>query len=143
MAPRKPNSEIGGDVIRATIGDNANQVAVGKNIVQKQSGQGADITEADLDEVRKLFSAFKEQVVKNAPPDRREAALERVDELESELINKKPTSTTFGYVRNWIIKYAPGILGGLTSIVVHPIVGKIVEAAGEMAAGEFRKRFGS
>ncbi len=142
MASRKQNSKIGGDVIRATIGDNANQVAVGKNIVQKQAGQGIDITEADLDEVRKLFSDFKAQVVKNAPPDKRAAALERVDELESELIDKKPTLSTFEYVRNWFIKYAPGIVGGLTSIVVNPIIGKIVEAAGELAAGEFRKRLG-
>lgn len=137
---RKSNSR--GDIIRATIGDHANQVAVGKHIVQKQISQVGEITEADLDVVRKLFSDFKEQVAKKAPPEKRAAALEHADELEKELIHKKPTSTTFGYVRNWFVQYAPAVLGGLTSIFVHPIVGKIVEAAGEMAATEFKTRFG-
>jgi hypothetical protein len=131
-----------GDVIRATIGDNAHQVAVGKDIVQQQINQSGPVTEADLDQVKKLFADFKKQVAKEAPPDKREAALEHADELEKELTSKKPTATTFGYVRNWFFKYAPAVLGGLTSIVVHPIVGKIVEAAGEMAAKEFQSRFG-
>jgi hypothetical protein len=46
------------------------------------------------------------------------------------------------YVKRWFVKNLPGLAGAVTSIVVHPIVGKLVEAAGDALAAEFRRRFG-
>lgn len=143
MAKETDRPNTGGDFIQANIGDNANQVAVGKNIVQKQlAGEAGEVTEADLDEIRKLFADFKQQVEQEAPPDKKAAALERAGELQDELTSKKPSLSTVEYVRNWFVKNAPGLLGGLTSLVVNPLVGKVVQAAGEMAADEFKRRFG-
>jgi hypothetical protein len=46
------------------------------------------------------------------------------------------------YVKGWFAKHLPGLAGAVTGVIVHPIVGKLVEAAGETLAAEFKRRFG-
>ena len=46
------------------------------------------------------------------------------------------------YVRNWFVKNLHGLAGVVTSVIVHPIVGKLVEASGDALVGEFCRRFG-
>jgi hypothetical protein len=46
------------------------------------------------------------------------------------------------YVKNWFRKNVPALAGMVTSVVVHPIVGKLVEAGGDMLVKDFNKRFG-
>ena len=143
MATKKrPGPKTGGDVISATIGDNASQVAVGKDIHQQQVNAGGKVTEADLKQIEELFAAFKQQIEQQAPPDKKAAALERVDELHQEIASKKPDLTTFDYVKSWFGKNLPGLLGGITSLIVNPIVGKVVEAASGLAADALKRRFG-
>jgi hypothetical protein len=45
------------------------------------------------------------------------------------------------YVKNWFGKHLPGLAGTVVGVLVHPVVGKLVEAAGDAAADEFKKRF--
>lgn len=143
MARKKPvQPTAGGDIINATIGDHASQVAVGKNIRQLQKSGAGEITEADLEELRGLFDELKKQVAAQAPPDKKDAALERVDELQQEVTSQKPQPSTFEYVKNWFGKNIPGLLGSVTSLVVHPLVGKVVEAASSVAADAIRRQFG-
>ncbi len=54
----------------------------------------------------------------------------------------KPDLTTMEYVKNWFEKHLPQMAGAIISVLVNPIVGKVVEAAGELAAGELKRRFG-
>ena len=133
-----------GDEIRATIhGDVSGQVAVGKRITQEQRiGPRAEVTEADLAALRQMLADLRAQVAAQAPPDKRDAALERVDELEEALTAEEPDLTTMEYVKKWFGKHLPQLAGAVTSLVVHPIVGKLVEAAGDALAAEFRRRFG-
>jgi len=142
--PRKKSSQpnAGGDIITGTIGDNASQVAVGKNIRQQQNSSSIEVTEADLKQVSDLFAAFKQQIEQQAPPDKKAAALERVDELQQEIASKKPDLTTFDYVKGWFGKNLPSLLGGVTSLIINPIVGKVVEAASGLAAEAIKRRFG-
>lgn len=77
-----------------------------------------------------------------APPEKKEAALERVQELEEAVTAEKPDLTTMEYVKQWFVKNLPGLAGAVTGVVVNPIVGKLVEAAGDALAAEFRRRFG-
>ncbi len=143
MARKKAHpSQAGGDIIQATIGDNASQVAVGKNIHQQQNSSNTQVTEADLQQLRALFDDFKQQIEQQAPPDKKAAALERVEELHQEITSKKPELSTFDYVKNWFSKNLPGLLGGVTSLIVNPLVGKVVEAASGVAADAIRRRFG-
>ncbi len=135
-----------GDVISATIsGDISGQVAVGKDITQTQvvGETGPAVTEEELAQLRQMLADLKAQVAAQAPPDKKEAALERVEELQEAVTAEKPDLTTMEYVRNWFVKHLPGLAGAVTSVVVHPIVGKLVEAAGDALAAEFRRRFGS
>jgi len=144
MPRKKANPpQAGGDIIQATIGDNASQVAVGKNIHQQQNSSNTQVTQADLQQLRALFDEFKQQVEQQAPPDKKAAAMERVEELHQEITSQKPELSTFEYVKNWFGKNLPGLLGGVTSLIVNPLVGKVVEAASGVAADAIRRRFGS
>jgi hypothetical protein len=135
-----------GDSITANIsGPISGQVAVGKDITQTQRvGTAAGFTEAEEAEFRNLFAKLKEQVAAEAPPDKKAQALEQVDELHQALSAEKPDRTTLTKmerVKNWFVKYVPKMVGTVTSVFIHPLVGKLVEAGGEVLAGEVRHHF--
>ena len=137
--------ERSGDVIRAAIsGDVSGQVAVGKGITQTQTIGAArpQVTETELAELRQALADLKAKVATEAPPEKKDAALERVEELEEAIIAEELDLSTMEYVKRWFVKTLPGLAGAVTSVVVHPIVGKLVEAAGDALAAEFRRRFG-
>ena len=134
-----------GDVISASIsGDVSGQVAVGKEITQTRTEGAAApaVTAAELAELKKLLSDLQAKVAAEAPPEKKDAAVERVEELKEAVTAEKPDLTTIEYVKRWFEKNLPALAGSVTSIVVHPIVGKLVEVAGETLAAEFRRRFG-
>lgn len=131
--------------ISATVsGPVSGQVAVGKEISQSQTvgGPRPEVTKAELAELRQLFADLRDRIQAEAPAGQQAAALERVDELESAVNADKPDLTTMEYVKAWFVRNLPTLAGVVTAIVIHPIVGKVVEAAGELAATEFRRRFG-
>lgn len=137
--------ERSGDVIRATIsGDISGQVAVGKGITQTQTIGVArpQVTETELAELRQALADLKAKVAAEALPDKKIAALERVEELEEAITAEEPDLSTMEYIKRWFVKNLPDLAGAVTSVVVHPIVGKLAEAAGEAVAAEFRRRFG-
>lgn len=137
----QPNA--GGDIIQAQIGDNVQQVAIGKNITQRQQlGASIEITEGDREQIRQLFAELRKLVEQSAPTDKKSSALERVGELEDELKEGKPKVSTFEHIKSWFGRNLPALAGAVTSVLVSPIVGKIVEAGGEMAAEEFKRRMG-
>jgi hypothetical protein len=128
-----------------TAQDISGQVVVGnQNTLSQQIGPSPEsiVTPAELEDLRQQFQQLKQQIQAEASPDKQAAALERVEELEAAITAEKPDLTTIQYVKNWFGKHLPKLTGTLTSIVVNPIVGKLVEAAGEMAAVDFRDRFG-
>lgn len=120
------------------------QVAIGNNNVQTQtiSKENITITEDELETLNKMFQEVKEQVAQKAPADMQEKALEKVTELEEAVKTEKPDITTMEYVKNWFEKHLPQLAGAVTSLVVNPIVGKLVEVAGDTIANEFKRRFG-
>ena len=63
-------------------------------------------------------------------------------ELEEAVTAKKPDLTTMEYVKRWFARNLPELAGAVTGVIIHPIVGKLVEAAGDGLAAEFRRRFG-
>jgi hypothetical protein len=139
-----------GDSTRVTIGGSVQeggQVAVGHDISQRyvrsHGGAPSAVTEADLAELRRAVEAVKARIVAEVPPEQRAAAVERVDELEEAVVADEPDLTTLQYIRKWFLKNLPKLAGGVTGLIVHPVVGKIVEAAGDLAAAQFRELFGS
>ena len=134
-----------GDSISATIGDvsDRSQVAVGHHIKQTQThGAPPVVTEEEMGQLRQMFDELKTKIAQEVPPAEQEKALERVDELQEAVTAKEPDLTTMGYVRNWFVKNLPAVAGSVVSLVVHPIVGKLVEVGGDALTSTFRKRFG-
>jgi hypothetical protein len=136
------NSEPNQSISATISGDVSGQVAVGNNIHQSRSEIHQTVTSGEMQELQIMLAKLKSQVEAEAPADKRAAALERVDELDQAITEKKPDLSTMEYVRNWFGKHIPGLAGAVVSVVVHPIVGKLVEAAGDLLAVDFRKRFG-
>ena len=135
-----------GDKISANIsGDISGQVAVGSGITQKQfiDKSKKEVTEDDRAQLKELFSILREAIKNQSPTEKKDSAVERIDELEQTIASEKPDITTMEYIKNWFSKNLPALAGSVTSVLVHPVVGKIVESAGEAVSAEFRKRFGN
>lgn len=129
-----------GQSIRATFGGaiTNGQLAVGNANVQTQTVTPAPATDAELAELRAMFEALKARVAADAPPERREAAFERVEELERATFAEQPDLTTIQYVGKWFADNLPRLAGAVAGVVVHPIVGKLVGAAGDAIVAELR-----
>ena len=136
-----------GDAYTSTItGNVSGQVAVGHGNTQSQTVTGArpEPTAADLAALQQALDALKARIAAEAPPAQQAAALERVGELEQAITTAEPTGKTLTrleYVRDWFADNLPKLAGAVTGIVTHPVVGKLVESAGEGLVAEFR-RFG-
>lgn len=107
-------------------------------------GDGNVITIAQNERkvLQRQFSAIKKNIKKSAPPDKQDEALRKVAELQGNVLSDKPDPSSMARIRDWFVKHLPGIAGAVTGTIVNPIVGKLVEAAGDAVAGEFKRRFG-
>jgi hypothetical protein len=104
----------------------------------------AELTDADRAEIQRLLGELRARVAAEAPPEKQAAALERVSELEAAVTSEKPDRravTRMEYARDWFLDNLPALAGSVTSIVVSPIVGKLVAAAGDSLVAEFQRRF--
>lgn len=125
-------------------GDATGQVAAGSHITQTHVPAPAEPpTEAELDEVRRLLAEVKARVAAETPDEAKQAALGRVDELEQAILADEPDVSTMEYVKGWFGRNLPKLAGTVTGLIVHPLVGKVVAAAGDAAVAEFRRRFGA
>ncbi|GAA4406379.1 hypothetical protein GCM10023168_21130 [Fodinibacter luteus] len=128
--------------VRGTVSNvSGGQVAIGGTVSQTSttvSSQGP--SEAELASLFQQFATLRGEVL--ADPDTPDAAAEKLDELEAAITAEKPELSTMEYVRDWFVKYAPKFAGAVTALVVNPVVGALVGAAGETLATEFKRRFG-
>ena len=116
---------------------------VGHHIDQSQvHGAPPVMTEEEMAQLRQMFEQLKTQIAQEVPPAEKDKALERVDELQQAVTAKEPDLTTMEYVRNWFVKNLPSVAGSVVGLIVHPLVGKLVEVGGDAIATTFRKRFG-
>lgn len=132
-----------GDRISGTIrGDVSGQVAIGKGIrqVQSRGAPAGEVSEEERAQVRALFEQLKQKVAAEAPAAEKEPALRRVEEVEETLTSKEPDPTTIELVKRWFVKHVPQLAGAVVSLVVHPLVGKLAEAAASGLSEEIRRR---
>ena len=145
MTPkRKAPKPVQDSSIQAHISGSVNgQIAIGNNINQTQHTQygSSSLSDYDLQILQDLFTDLKNQIGSIVPIDKQATALEKTIELEEAIASEQPDVTTIEYVRNWFVKNVPQLAGTVTGLVVNPIVGKLVEAAGETVAHEFKRRF--
>ena len=129
--------------IRGTVSNvSGGQVAIGQNVEQTSTSIVSDTrpSDADIAGLLEQFGTVRSQVL--ADPDTPDAAAEKLDELQAAVTAEEPELSTMEYVRDWFVKHAPKFAGAVTALVVNPIVGALVGAAGETLAAEFKRRFG-
>jgi hypothetical protein len=131
-----PNINVGGDNSGIISFGDENKLTVDRRVDKRTT-----ISAQDAAALQSLIANLREQVTREAPEDQRIAALSKVDEL-NEAIATKPSLHRMMAIRDWFAVHLPAMLGAVTSVFVDPLVGKIVEASGEIAADAFRKKFG-
>jgi hypothetical protein len=116
----------------AVTGPVQGQVAIGKAIAQHQEtgSMAIGLTDAERAELDAVFAGLREQVAAAVPEADRPGAIERLDELQEAVVADKPDLTTIQYVKDWFVRKAPAAAGLVASVLIHPIVGQIVERAG-------------
>jgi len=62
--------------------------------------------------------------------------------LEEAVTAQEPDLATVEYVKGWFVKNIPALAGTVTGVVLNPRVGKLVQAAGDTLAHEYKRRFG-
>ena len=137
-------SQSSGDYISGNVsGDVSGQVAVGKDIDQTQRvGAPAGLTDDERAALQRLFADFHARVAAEAPPEQQQAAVERAQELEDALTADEPDLTTARYVKGWFLKKLPGLAGIVTGVLVNPLVGKLVQSAGDAAVAQLGRVVG-
>ena len=131
-----------GDTFETHIGSVSGPVHTGKGDIIVERWDVRGVTAADLEALRALFAGLQERVAAEAPPELADEAQSQVNTLEKAATAKEPDLSTMERVWDWFVEHLPPIAGSVTSLLVNPILGKVVEAAGDLAAGELRRRFG-
>jgi nucleotide-binding universal stress UspA family protein len=130
--------------IKAEIGDvTYGQVGVGTQISQSQTvlNAAAPPTAAELEALTAAFAELKAKVEREAPPEVRVEAVRQTEALQQATIAEKPDVSVMAAAKRWFLAHAPGLLGAVTSVVINPIVGKIVSSAGDAIAKEYQTWF--
>lgn len=131
-----------GDTFETHIGSVSGPVHTGKGDIIIERWEARGVTAADLEALRALFGDLRARVATEAPPELADEALAQVDALEETTTAEEPDVSAMERVRDWFLKHLPSVAGVVTSLLVNPILGKVVEAAGDLVADELRRRFG-
>jgi hypothetical protein len=138
--------KIGGDRIQAHIqGEISGQVAVGKAIKQTMVEAPVDLTAAERVELEGLLAKLRNQLaVLEIPENKKVVAQEFAGQLGKELTKTDgpPDGSMIKVAGNWLLENIPALAGTLTSLFLSPVVGKIVEATGDLAADWVKEQFG-
>ena len=129
--------EESGSKYNVRIGDvTQSQVVMGDyNTVSQKVG----LTPQETAELQSVFGDLRKTVAEQAPPEQREEALAQAAELERAVVTERPDPGRTRSVLRWFRDNAPQLAGAVLSVVVNPLVGKVVEGAGQAIADQFRE----
>ncbi|MEV0279400.1 hypothetical protein AB0I22_23840 [Streptomyces sp. NPDC050610] len=138
-------TESHGDRYEVHTQEVSGQVVVGRgNTVSRveaaPGGPATAVTEEELAELRAEFARVRALVPADEPEAERAVGL--LDELEEAVTAPEADLSTMAYVRQWFARRLPVLAGAVASLVIHPVVGRLVEAAGGRLVEEFDQRFG-
>jgi hypothetical protein len=112
------------------------QIVIGDyNTVAQKVG----LTPQETAELQSLFADLRTTVEEQAEAEQRGEALAQADELERAVVAEQPDPGRIRKVLGWFRDHAPQLVGTVVSVVVNPLVGKVVEGAGQAIADEFRE----
>jgi hypothetical protein len=111
------------------------QVVVGDyNTVSQKVGLSPD----EVERLRGAFAGMRATVEAQAPAERRAEALAQAAELERAVVAEEPDPGRVRTALRWFRDNLPELAGAVTTVLVNPLVGKVVTSAGEAVAGQFR-----
>ena len=96
------------------------------------------LTPDESAELRDLFGEFRTSVAESVAPDRRDEALAQADELERAVVSAAPDAGRARRALRWFRDNLPHVAATAVSVLVDPLVGKLVDAAGTAVADPFR-----
>lgn len=121
--------------------DLSGQVVIGNNNDTRYSAPATVVTDEERAELDTLLDRLRGLVATTAG-DRTDPALSKLDELDEAIHAETPDIATMEHVHGWFSRKATALAGAVRDLIVHPIVVKLVAAAGDTLAAEFRRRFG-
>jgi hypothetical protein len=129
--------------ISGTISNVGGQAAIGTDIQQTQTW--IDLTAAptaeELQQLAAAFTSLKAEIERDALPEVREEAIQQAEALEQATVGPEPNVSAMATARRWFLEHAPKLFGAVTAVIINPIVGKVVQTAGDAIAEEYRRRF--
>lgn len=92
----------------------------------------------ETQQLRDAFDGMRARVAEQAPPDQRAEAVAQAGELEKAVVAKEPDPGRVRTALRWFRDHLPQLAGTVAGVLVHPVVGKVLAAAGDAVAGEVR-----
>jgi hypothetical protein len=138
MPTERPTNESVSATVSNVSGGN---IAIGRTVHQTSHVVSAPeaVTPQELADLKQQFAQLRESLLDDAEvPDE---AADKLDQLEQAVTAPTPDVGAMERIRNWFLGHAPKVAGSVMALVVNPIVGSLVAAAGDAVSSEFRKRF--
>ncbi len=139
--------KAGGDVIVATVGAGAQNVAIGKNIQQTINQLGAptpDDRQAIEKQFERLTALLNQSTIDPRKAGRVEGDLETLKaELTKTDANETPNANTIRRVGDWLLDNVPELAQAVTELFGLPAVAKVLGKAGDAAVAWWKGRFGN
>jgi len=128
------------------IVDHGAVATFGSQNVHVETRLATDLSAAQVSEVQRLIEQLREQLAQAEIPETKKiVGQEYIQQLGDELVKTadRPDPSIIKVAGEWLLKNVPTLAGTLTSVFLNPIVGKVVAAAGDIAAEWVKARFDS
>jgi hypothetical protein len=137
-----PSERPATESVTATVSNvSGGNIAIGHTVTQTSTvtSGAAPVSPQELAELKQEFADLRQQLLHD--PEVPDEAAAKLDQLQEAVTAPEPDIGTMERVRNWFLMHAPKVAGAVMALVVNPIVGSLVAAAGDAVSSEFRKRF--
>jgi hypothetical protein len=142
--------DIDGDVIIASVGAGAQNVAIGKNITQtvyetlgEPTPDDRQIIETELARVKATLAELESEIGDSAG----KMAGGILTQIETELLKtgkgETPNAAIITQMGDLLLDSVPQIADALTALFATPAVGRVVGVAGESTVAWVKRRFGA
>ncbi len=140
----------GHDIVKDNVFQSG-EIGAGANVQMAAGGQGttqaitvSGLSQADLTALKAELRPLQQKVdALPLPAAEKAEAQAKVQDLERELTvaDRKPKATTIMYLGDWLLEHLPDVAETVADVFLGPIVGKVVGAAGDLAAEWVKERF--
>lgn len=109
-------------------------------VLTMHAGRAADerLTDDQLASLREQIARLEEEAATVVPEERSEAASEQLRDLAAATVGAdEPDPSRLKRIGRWFVRNAPELAGSVTTLLLGPLVGTLVGAAGGLTAAMF------